>query len=85
MTTGTGSGKSLCFFVPVVDAIVRARKAGRPRKTRADHRLPNERFGEQPDQGNREVHFPIRASRRSEASGAPLHGSGKPGGASTDC
>jgi len=33
VTTGTGSGKSLCFFVPVVDAIVRARKAGRPRKT----------------------------------------------------
>ena len=35
MTTGTGSGKSLCFFVPVVDAIVRARKAGQPRRTRA--------------------------------------------------
>ncbi len=35
VTTGTGSGKSLCFFVPVVDAIVRSRKAGRPRKTRA--------------------------------------------------
>lgn len=35
VTTGTGSGKSLCFFVPIVDAIVRARKSGRPRKTRA--------------------------------------------------
>ncbi|TXH36469.1 MAG: DEAD/DEAH box helicase [Rhodospirillaceae bacterium] len=35
VTTGTGSGKSLCFFVPVVDAIVRARKAGRPRRTSA--------------------------------------------------
>jgi Lhr-like helicase len=35
VTTGTGSGKSLCFFVPVVDAIVRARKSGRPRKTAA--------------------------------------------------
>jgi Lhr-like helicase len=35
VTTGTGSGKSLCFFVPVVDAIVRARKAGKPRKTTA--------------------------------------------------
>jgi len=33
VTTGTGSGKSLCFFVPVVDAIMRARKSGRPRKT----------------------------------------------------
>ncbi len=35
VTTGTGSGKSLCFFIPVVDAIVRARKAGRPRRTTA--------------------------------------------------
>src|SRR5690606_33404529 len=35
VTTGTGSGKSLCFFVPIVDAIVRARKAGKPRKTTA--------------------------------------------------
>jgi hypothetical protein len=33
VTTGTGSGKSLCFFVPITDAIVRARKAGKPRKT----------------------------------------------------
>ncbi len=35
VTTGTGSGKSLCFFVPVVDAIVRSRKAGKPRRTSA--------------------------------------------------
>ena len=35
VTTGTGSGKSLCFFVPIVDAIVRARKAGRARRTSA--------------------------------------------------
>lgn len=35
VTTGTGSGKSLCFFVPIVDAIVRSRKAGRARKTSA--------------------------------------------------
>jgi hypothetical protein len=35
VTTGTGSGKSLCFFVPVVDKIVRARKAGQAGKTSA--------------------------------------------------
>lgn len=35
VTTGTGSGKSLCFFVPIVDAVVRARKAGKARKTSA--------------------------------------------------
>lgn len=28
VTTGTGSGKSLCFFVPIVDAAIRAREAG---------------------------------------------------------
>jgi Lhr-like helicase len=35
VTTGTGSGKSLCFFVPVVDTIVRARKTGKARRTSA--------------------------------------------------
>ena len=35
VTTGTGSGKSLCFFVPIVDAIIRARKAGDAPRTRA--------------------------------------------------
>ena len=29
VTTGTASGKSLCFFVQIVDAIIRERKAGR--------------------------------------------------------
>src|SRR3954467_1115842 len=28
VTTGTGSGKSLTFFVPIVDRILRARRAG---------------------------------------------------------
>ena len=35
MTTGTGSGKSLCFFVPIVEAIIQARKAGQAPRTRA--------------------------------------------------
>jgi len=35
VTTGTGSGKSLCFFVPIIDAIVRARKRSAPRHTQA--------------------------------------------------
>lgn len=35
VTTGTGSGKSLCFFVPIIDRVVRARRAGEPRRTRA--------------------------------------------------
>jgi Lhr-like helicase len=35
VTTGTGSGKSLCFFVPIIDAAIRARAAGRQPRTRA--------------------------------------------------
>ena len=35
VTTGTGSGKSVCFFVPIVDAIIRSRKAGEALRTRA--------------------------------------------------
>ncbi|MGO9062088.1 MAG: DEAD/DEAH box helicase [Candidatus Binataceae bacterium] len=35
VTTGTGSGKSLCFFIPIIDAAIRARIAGEPPRTRA--------------------------------------------------
>ena len=35
VTTGTGSGKSLCFFVPIIERILKARRAGEPRRTRA--------------------------------------------------
>ena len=35
VTTGTGSGKSLCFFVPIIDAAIRARVAGEAPRTRA--------------------------------------------------
>jgi superfamily II DNA/RNA helicase len=35
VTTGTGSGKSLCFFIPLVNAILAERRAGEPRRTRA--------------------------------------------------
>jgi ATP-dependent helicase YprA (DUF1998 family) len=35
VTTGTGSGKSLCFFIPIVDSAIRARRAGEAPRTRA--------------------------------------------------
>ena len=35
VTTGTGSGKSLCFFIPIIDAAIRARAAGETARTRA--------------------------------------------------
>jgi Lhr-like helicase len=35
VTTGTGSGKSLCFFIPILDAAIRARAAGEASRTRA--------------------------------------------------
>lgn len=35
VTTGTGSGKSLCFFLPIVDAVLRAKQADPTPRTRA--------------------------------------------------
>ena len=35
VTTGTGSGKSLCYFIPIIDRILRAKAAGEPQRTRA--------------------------------------------------
>lgn len=35
VTTGTGSGKSLCFFVPIIDAILRAKAKDKTKHTRA--------------------------------------------------
>jgi ATP-dependent helicase YprA (DUF1998 family) len=35
VTTGTGSGKSLCFFIPIVDAVVKAKRKGETAHTRA--------------------------------------------------
>jgi hypothetical protein len=35
VTTGTGSGKSLCFFIPIVSAILVERRSGGGRRTRA--------------------------------------------------
>ncbi|MGC2076034.1 MAG: DEAD/DEAH box helicase [Xanthobacteraceae bacterium] len=35
VTTGTGSGKSLCFFIPIIDAAIRSRSSGKPPQTRA--------------------------------------------------
>ena len=35
VTTGTGSGKSLCFFVPIIDAILKAKEMDAVPRTRA--------------------------------------------------
>lgn len=35
VTTGTGSGKSLCFFIPIVNAVLAERRKGEARRTRA--------------------------------------------------
>ncbi len=35
VTTGTGSGKSLCFFIPIIDRVLQARRANEARRTRA--------------------------------------------------
>ena len=35
VTTGTGSGKSLCFFVPIIDSILKAKQEDKTKRTRA--------------------------------------------------
>jgi Lhr-like helicase len=35
VTTGTGSGKSVCFFIPIIDAAIRARASGEKPRTHA--------------------------------------------------
>jgi superfamily II DNA/RNA helicase len=35
VTTGTGSGKSLCFFIPIVNTVLEERRTGRSPRTRA--------------------------------------------------
>ena len=35
VTTGTGSGKSVCFFLPIIDAVLRGARDGRRGRTRA--------------------------------------------------
>ncbi len=35
VTTGTGSGKSLCFFIPIVSRVLREKRQGGPQRTRA--------------------------------------------------
>ena len=30
VTTGTGSGKSMCYFLPIVDRVLRSRRNGEP-------------------------------------------------------
>ena len=45
VTTGTGSGKSLCFFIPIIDAAIRARR--RRGEAHTGHRdLSDERLGQ---------------------------------------
>ena len=81
VTTGTGSGKSLCFFVPIIDAAIRARAAGETRAHARDRRLSDERAGQQPDQGARQVPRAIRVAGPAAADLRPLYRAGKPGGA----
>ena len=35
VTTGTGAGKSLCFFIPIISDVLAERRAGVPQRTKA--------------------------------------------------
>ena len=46
VTTGTGSGKSVCFFLPIIDAVLAGAHDGRTEANSRDRRLPDERAGQ---------------------------------------
>ena len=72
LTTGTGSGKSLAYIVPIVDHVLR-NGAGR-RADQGDRRLPDERAGEQPGERAGEVpeaRLPAGQARRSPSAATP--------------
>ena len=49
VTSGTGSGKSLCYFIPIISQILRERdQPGAEHRTRAIVIYPHERSGQQP-------------------------------------
>ena len=58
VTTGTGSGRSLCFFIPIVSPVLDAR---RPRAQRGIHAIvvyPMNALANSPDGGDRQVRLP---------------------------
>ena len=55
LTTGTGSGKSLAYIVPIVDHVL---ASGQRQRHPGDRRLPDERAGQQPGGRAREVPEP---------------------------
>ena len=65
LTTGTGSGKSLAYIVPIVDHVLRTRRWRRAADP-GDRRLPDERAGQQPGGRAAEVPQP-RLSRTARA------------------
>ena len=60
LTTGTGSGKSLAYIVPIVDYVLRNGRGGRPHQ--GDRRLSDERAGQQP--GERAGEVPASSATR---------------------
>ena len=73
VTTGTGSGKSLCFFVPIVDTIIRARKTGDAPRTRAIVVYPMNALANSQIKGNRQVHRPVGIAGQPQAGRPALY------------
>ena len=55
LTTGTGSGKSLAYIIPIVDHVLAAKASGRTAGDQGDRGLSDERARQQPARRTREV------------------------------
>ena len=51
VTTGTGSGKSLCVFIPIVSAVLAEKRVEATRRTRAGRIYPMERVANSAGEG----------------------------------
>ena len=76
LTTGTGSGKSLAYIVPIVDKVLRSQgHRNVPAGHQGDRRLPDERPGQQPARragevpGHRQPAGDVRAVHRAGVAG----------------
>jgi ATP-dependent helicase YprA (DUF1998 family) len=72
VTTGTGSGKSLSFFIPIIDRIVKAKAADPQKRTRAIVIYPMNALANSQLGGARQV-LAWLPRRRGTIYGGPLH------------
>jgi len=79
VTTGTGSGKSLCFFIPIIDAAIRARASGDASRTRAIVIYPMNALANSQREESQQISRPIGLAGKPATDLRTVHRPGRPG------